>query len=86
MNWSSTLVPLDWKPTVTTTSKVPPACAGVVAVISVALTTLTPVAAVPPTLTVAVASKFVPMIVIAVPPVVDPEVGLTPVTVGGGAT
>src|SRR2546426_12183963 len=62
----------------------PAACAGVVALICVALTTLTPVAVAPPTVTVAVASKFVPLIVIAVPPVVGPEVGLTPVTVGGG--
>src|SRR3989442_14644373 len=65
-------------------SRVPAACVGVVALICVLLMTLTPVAAAPPTVTVAVASKFVPLIVIAVPPVVGPEVGLTPVTVGGG--
>src|SRR3989442_16023159 len=65
-------------------SRVPAACVGVVALICVLLITLTPVAAAPPTDTVAVASKFVPLIVIAVPPVVGPEVGLTPVTVGGG--
>src|SRR5438876_12052197 len=65
-------------------STVPAACAGVVAVICVALTTVTPVAAVPPTVTVAPAAKLVPVIVIAVPPAVGPEVGLTAVTVGGG--
>src|SRR5437870_8195234 len=68
----------------TTMSATPAACAGVVALICVALTTLTPVAALPPTVTVAVASKLVPVMVIAVPPVVGPEVGLTAPTVGGG--
>src|SRR5437867_157828 len=70
----------------TTTSATPAACAGVVALICVALTTLTPVAALPPTATVAVASKFVPVMVMAVPPAVGPEVGVTAVTVGGEAT
>ena len=67
----------------TTTSAVPAACAGVVAVSWVALTTLRPVAEVPPTVTVALASKPVPVIVIAVPPAAGPEVGLTALTVGG---
>src|SRR3989442_7788758 len=84
VNWSAALVALDWPPTVTTTSAAPATCAGVVALSCVALTKLTPVATAPPTVTVAVASKFVPLIVIAVPPLVGPEVGLTPVTVGGG--
>src|SRR3989442_1757360 len=84
VNWSAALVALDWPPTVTTTSAAPATCAGVVALSCVALTKLTPVATAPPTVTVAVASKFVPLIVIAVPPLVAPEVGLTPVTVGGG--
>jgi hypothetical protein len=84
VNWSAALGALDWTPTVTTTSATPAACAGVVAVSCVALTTLTPVAGVPPTVTVALASKAVPVIVMVVPPAVDPEVGLTPVTVGGG--
>ena len=69
----------------TTMSATPAACAGVVALICVALTTLTPVATLPPTVTVAApVSKFVPVIVIGVPPAVGPEVGLTPLTVGGG--
>src|SRR3989442_1657961 len=84
MNWSAALVALDWPPTVTITSNVPATCAGVVALICVALTTLTLVAGVPPTVTVALASKFVPVIVIAVPPAIGPEGGLTPVTVGAG--
>src|SRR5437879_6142782 len=66
------------------TSARPAACAGVVALICVALTTPTPVAALPPTATVAVASKLVPVMVMAVPPAVGPEVGLTASTVGGG--
>src|SRR3989441_12057276 len=66
------------------TSATPAACGGVVALICVALTTLTPVAGVPPTVTVAPAAKFVPVIAIAVPPAVGPELGLTPLTVGGG--
>src|SRR3989442_11947291 len=85
VNWSPGFAVLDWPPTVTMTSARPAACAGVVALICVALTTPTPVAAVPPTVTVALALKPVPVIAIAVPPLVDPEVGLTPLTVGGGS-
>src|SRR5881394_1053069 len=69
---------------VTVTPTAPGACAGVVAVIVVAFTTVTPVALVPPTLTVAPALNPVPLIVIAVPPTVDPDGGATPVTVGAG--
>src|SRR5260221_13105409 len=49
----------------------------------VALTTTTDVAD-PPTLTVAGAAKLVPVIVIAVPPRVEPLDGPTALTVGGG--
>src|SRR2546422_1170317 len=66
------------------TSATPAGCAGVVALICVALTTLTPVAADPPTVAVAPAAKPVPVIVIGVPPAVGPEVGLTAGTGGGG--
>jgi len=52
----------------------------------VALTTVTPVAALPPKLTDAPATKFDPLIVTEVPPVVDPVFGETDVTVGGGFT
>src|SRR2546428_14007833 len=62
----------------------PAGWAGVVALICVALMRVTPVAALPPTATVAVASKLVPVMVMAVPPAVGPELGLTAVTVGGG--
>ena len=55
---------------VTTTLTAPAACAAVVAVIEVALATVTFVAAVPPKLTVAPARKPVPVMVTAVPPAV----------------
>jgi hypothetical protein len=48
----------------------------------VLFTTTTFVAAVPPKLTVAPAAKFVPVMVIAVPPAVDPLLGVTLLTVG----
>ena len=51
--------------------------------IVVLLTTTTLVAAAPPNVTVAPATKFVPVIVTAVPPAVDPLFGLTLLTVGG---
>ena len=69
---------------VTTTLTVPAACAGVVAVIEVLLTTVMLVAAVPPNVTVAPNRNPVPVIVIAVPPAVVPEVGEIVATVGAG--
>ena len=48
-------------------------------------TTDTAVAGVPPTLTVAPAAKLVPLIVIAVPPLAEPDGGAILATVGGGA-
>jgi hypothetical protein len=63
----------------------PAACGGVTAEIVVLLTTLTPVAAVPPTLTDAPAAKLVPVIVTVVPPGVGPAAGDTLPTVGAGA-
>jgi hypothetical protein len=53
-------------------------------VIVVAFTTDTLVAAAPPTLTVAPDTKFVPVIVIDVPPAIGPELGDTVVIVGSG--
>src|SRR5689334_18914993 len=47
--------------------------------------TLTPVAAVPPKLTAAPATKFAPVTVTAVPPPVGPLLGDTLLTVGAGA-
>ena len=58
--------------------------AGVTAVINVSLRTTTLVAATPPTVTLLALSKFVPAIVIAVPPKVDPEVGEILAMVGAG--
>jgi hypothetical protein len=68
--------------TVTVTVTAPAACAGVVAVICVPLTTTTFVAALLPNATVAPAAKFVPVIVTAVPPAVVPLLGDTLLTVG----
>ena len=58
---------------------------GVVAVIDVALATWIPVAAAPPIVTVAPATKPVPVIVMASPPVVAPNDGATADNVGAGA-
>ena len=66
--------------TVTVTAPALPA--GVVAVICVPLTTTTFVATVPPNVTVAPATKFVPVIVTAVPPAWGPLFGATLLTVG----
>ncbi len=67
---------------VTTTEYRPAASAGAVAVIVVALTTTTLVAATPPIATEVAPLKPVPVIVIEVPPVVEPEFGVTDPTVG----
>jgi hypothetical protein len=63
---------------------VPAVPGGVVHVIDVADTTTTFVHAALPTVTAEAPVKFVPVIVIAVPPAVEPDVGLTEVTVGTG--
>jgi hypothetical protein len=68
--------------TVTVTVTAPALPAGVVAVIVVLFATTTLVAAVPPNVTVAPAAKFVPVIVTAVPPAVDPLFGVTLLTAG----
>jgi hypothetical protein len=68
---------------VTVTVTAPALPAGVVAVIVVLFTTTTLVAAVLPNVTVAPDTKFVPVMVTAVPPDVDPLFGLTLLTVGG---
>jgi len=60
---------------VTTTLTAPAAWAGVVAVMLVALTTVTPVAAVPPKVTVAPETNPVPEIVTGVPPAAGPDAG-----------
>jgi len=78
-------VPLWLSRLVTTTFTAPTACAVVVPVMLVALTVVT-VSAEPPSDTVAPATKPVPAMVTAVPPSVDPLLGVTEVTVGAGAT
>lgn len=55
-------------------------------VIEVADTTVTLVHAAPPTVTVAPVRKLVPVIVIAVPPALVPDVPETPDTVGAAAS
>jgi hypothetical protein len=77
-------VPLWLSVFVTTTLTTPAEWAGAVAVIDVPLTTVTPVAAVPPKLTVAPARKPVPVMVTAVPPLAVPVLGAIEVTVGAG--
>jgi len=62
----------------------PAACAGVVAVIVDASTTVTPVAAVPPKVTDDALVRLVPVMVTEVPPAVEPLLGETEVTVGAG--
>ncbi len=79
-------VPLWVSGFVTITSTAPEACAGVVAEMLVAFTTVTELAAAPPKLTVAGATKPVPVIVTAVPPAVEPLFGFTLVTVGAELT
>ena len=74
--WASLLV--------TTTFTAPAEWAAVVALIVVLPTTVTPVAAVPPRLTVAPARKPVPVMVTPVPPLEVPVLGVTELTVGGG--
>lgn len=70
---------------VTVTVTAPTAPAGLVAVI-VVLLTVTFVAALLPKLAVAPETKFVPVIVTMVPPLVEPTFGDTLVIVGVGAT
>src|ERR1700690_1130196 len=77
-------VPLLASLLVTNTFTAPAACAAVVAVIDVLLTTLTPVAAVPPRLTVAPDRKPVPAMVTDEPPFAVPVFGVIEVTVGAG--
>ncbi|OLP47167.1 hypothetical protein BJF91_10780 [Allorhizobium taibaishanense] len=67
---------------VTATFFVPAVPAGVTAVIRVAETTLKLVAACPPIVTAVAPVKAVPVMVIVVPPTVEPVGGVTAVTFG----
>ena len=69
---------------VTATLFAPTVPAGVTAVTLVDETTTTLVAATPPTVTLVAPVKLVPVIVIAVPPAVEPDVGVIDVIVGFG--
>src|SRR2546427_1932377 len=84
VNSSPGFAALDCPLTLTMTSATPARCAGVVALICVALMTLTPVAADPPTVAVAPAAKPVPVIVMAVPPAGGADGGVTGGAGGGG--
>ena len=68
---------------VTSTLAEPALLDGVVHMIDVADTTLTPVHAAPPTVTPVAPVRFVPVMVMFVPPDVDPDEGETAVTIGG---
>ena len=70
---------------VTTTSLLPALPSVVVAVIDVSSTTVTFVAAALPIITVVPLKKFVPFIVIVVPPSVGPDIGDILSTVGAGS-
>ena len=70
---------------VTRTLAGPAAPAGVVAVMVVALTTLTLVAAVPPIVTAVAPVRFMPVMLTDVPPAVGPVFGVIDVTVGAAA-
>ena len=82
MKWSAEEVAEVPPVVVTVTSTVAAACAGEVAVIWVAETTVKPEAAVVPKWTAVAPVKLVPVMVTEVPPAVGPEVGATEPTVG----
>jgi hypothetical protein len=71
---------------VTETVTLPGAWAGDVAITLVGDVTCTAVAVVEPKVTLVVPVRWVPVRVTLVPPVVDPEVGVTDVSVGTGVT
>jgi hypothetical protein len=82
--YPSDSVPLWLSVFVTTALALPEECDGVFAVIEVLLATVTEVADVPPTFTVAPERKPVPVMVTDVPPEVLPDVGEIELTVGAG--
>lgn len=82
MNWLAAPVALVPEGVVTVTFTVPAEPAGAVAVIDVALLTVKLVAGVEPNSTAVAPVKLVPVIATEVPPAVEPDEGLRPVTVG----
>ena len=82
MYWSADEVADVPPAVVTVTSTVPAASVGLVAVIELSLTNVYDVAAVLPNITPVTPVKPLPEIVIEVPPLLVPDVGEMPVTVG----
>lgn len=82
MKWSDGFVALVPPGAVTVTSTTPTTPGGEVAVTMVGLRTERFEAALDPKVTALAAVRFVPVIVTVVPPAVDPEAGLTTLTVG----
>jgi hypothetical protein len=74
-----------WSGFLTVTDAVPVACAGVVTEICVAETTFTRVPGAVSKVTVAPATKPLPLMVTTLPPAVGPDAGVTDVTTGGGS-
>lgn len=81
MNWSAADV-AEVPPAVVTVTSTVPVPTGEVAVIDVALTTLTPVAGVAPNVTAVALRRLVPVMVTVVPPPPGPVVGEIELTVG----
>ncbi len=85
VNWSAGALMADVPPgVVTVTFTVDALSAGEVMVMDVEEFTTRPVPATVPNFTAVAPVKPVPVTVTVVPPAVEPEVGLTPVTVGTG--
>ena len=84
VNWSADEVAEVPPNEVVTVMSTVPLPAGLVAVIDVTELTTKLLAATPPNLTVVVPPKTLPVMVTVVPPAVDPDEGLTDVTVGAG--
>ena len=85
MNWSAGAFTAEVPPgVVTVTSTGPATPAGETAVMELEVLFESPVAATAPNCTAVAPVRLVPVMVTGLPPVVGPEVGLTPVTVGVG--
>ncbi|OEZ89314.1 hypothetical protein JAB6_01280 [Janthinobacterium sp. HH104] len=84
VNWLAAPVALVPPLAVTVTFTVPATPAGDVAVMVVALTTVMATPLLAPNFSAVTPVKPVPVMVTAVPPVLGPDAGVTPVMVGGG--
>ena len=81
MNWSELVVALVPYVVVTVTFTVPADSAGEMAVMEIGEFTVTAVAVMLPNLTVAEGVKLAPIMATEVPPLVEPDEGLTLITV-----